>query len=152
MFIRPATQSDADTLAPLFRAFFDEDGIDTPTDAIAANLRKILADNRACIFVIAVDGRIAGFASGILTFGVEFGCAAELEDLYVCPQYRGRGWARPLLAAVLQWAEAQGASETILIITPEAEADQFLTRFYSKFGFKDSRRIMMYRSNFLSGG
>jgi GNAT superfamily N-acetyltransferase len=150
MFIRSANTSDIDDLTILFREFFDEDGIDTPSETIAKNLIAMLADDRACFFVSESDGQIAGFSSGSLTCGVEFGCAAELEDLYVRPQYRGRGLAGPLVSAVLDWAADQGATETILVITPRAEADQQLTRFYEKFGFKDSCRITMYRSNLRS--
>lgn len=147
MVIRPAAISDLESLCDLFRAFFDEDGITNSPEAIARNLRRMLLDERACFFVAVADGCVAGFSSGSVTFGVEFGCAAELEDLYIRPQYRGLGWARPLASVVLDWAEKRGATETFLVVTPLAEENQSLTKFYEKLGFRDSRRITMYRKN-----
>lgn len=146
MTIRPAEFADLEPLATLYSAFFQEDGITTAPEAIRVNLGMMLRDARARVFVAEVDGAIAGFSSGSLTFGVEFGCAAELEDLYLRPEYRGQGWARDLAAAVLHWAEARGACEIILVITPEAEAEQDLTAFYRKLGFENSRRLTMYRT------
>ncbi|WP_444452154.1 GNAT family N-acetyltransferase [Rhodobacter capsulatus] len=145
MTIRKATQSDIESLVPLYVAFFKEDDIATPPAAIRANLQAMLDDPRAAVFIAEDGGHVIGFSSGTLTRGVEFGCAAELEDLYVIPPKRGAGWARHLVAAVLAWASEQGATEVILVITPQAQRDQNLTAFYEKFGFKDSRRITMYR-------
>ncbi|MBR9762604.1 MAG: GNAT family N-acetyltransferase [Rhodobacteraceae bacterium] len=144
--IRPASARDLDTLVPLYRAFFDEDRIATPTEALRANLALMLADSRARILLAEEDGTPLGLAAGSLTYGVEFGCAAELEDLYVRPVARGRGLARRLAQAVLDWAAAEGAGKVYLVITPEAEADQGLTRFYERLGFARSGRITMFRT------
>lgn len=145
MIIRRATSSDIEALSALYVAFFREDGIATPPQAIAENLSVMLGDPRACIFVADTGDGLAGMSAGSLTFGVEFGWSAELEDLYLSPDCRGMGWSHPLVAAVLDWAREQGARETVLVITPQAEQDQALTRFYEKLGFRDSRRITMYR-------
>ncbi|MBE9637330.1 GNAT family N-acetyltransferase [Salipiger mangrovisoli] len=151
MIIRPAKPSDLAALRALYTAFFREDGIATPPPAIAGNLSVMLGDPRACIFVADTGSELAGMSSGSLTFGVEFGWSAELEDLYVSPGHRGLGWSRLLVAAVLDWAHDRGARETVLVITPQAEQDQALTRFYRKFGFQASRRITMYRGGTGSG-
>tara|TARA_R110000737_G_scaffold259093_1_gene267673 strand:+ start:332 stop:775 length:444 start_codon:yes stop_codon:yes gene_type:complete len=146
MTIRPAHKADVRTLVGLYAAFFREDAIDTPVETIEANLALMMADPRARIFVAEDDGEIVGFSSGTLTFGVEFGRSAELEDLYVVPSKRGAGWARKLATSVFDWAIAEGANETFLVITPEAERDQSLTAFYSKLGFYSSQRITMIRA------
>ncbi|WP_010142094.1 GNAT family N-acetyltransferase [Oceanicola sp. S124] len=143
--LRRAGPADTERLVPLYRAFFDEDGITTPTPALRRNLARMLEDERACILLAEAGGVVLGLAAGSLTHGVEFGCAAELEDLYVLPDARGRGLARRLAAAVLDWAEDAGATEVYLVITPEAEADRGLTRFYGKLGFARSGRITMFR-------
>jgi GNAT superfamily N-acetyltransferase len=146
MTIRLARESDVGTLVGLYASFFKEDVISTPLEAIEGNLRLMMSDHRAGIFVAEEEGRIIGFSSGSLTFGVEFGCSAELEDLYVIPSKRGAGWARKLAASVLDWAVGEGANEIFLVITPEAEEGQSLTTFYENLGFQDSRRITMIRA------
>jgi GNAT superfamily N-acetyltransferase len=146
MTIRQALDTEIDTLTKLYAEFFLEDGISTPLDKIRANLEMMMSDHRARIFVAVEDGKIIGLSSGSLTYGVEFGCAAELEDLFVVSEKRGQGWARGLTKAVLDWAENEGAGEIVLVITPEAEQQQSLTRFYEKLGFANSSRITMYRA------
>ncbi|MCA0996616.1 GNAT family N-acetyltransferase [Alloyangia pacifica] len=143
--VRTAGLSDFEALAALFPEFFAEDGISVDPEAIRTNLHRMLQDDRACIFVAEAGANIVGMASGILTFGVEFGCSAEVEDLYVVPSFRGRGLAKALLNCVLDWADSRGAAEIILVVTEEAERNQGLTGFYEGFGFKDAKRITMYR-------
>ena len=146
MIIRTATAADLPQLAAQYRAFFLEDGIATAPHVIEANLGHMIEDPRAVILVAETDAGIEGFAAGSLTFGVEFGWSAELEDLYVAPSCRGLGWARRLAAAVVDWAEDKGAEATFLVITPEAESEQGLTAFYERLGFRDSGRITMFKA------
>ena len=147
MILRKAFVADLPKLGPLYAAFFEEDGIPAVRDRIDANLAVMIDDPRATIIVAEDQGALVGLVSASLTFGVEFGWAAEMEDLYVVPEKRGVGVSRRLIAAALDWAETRDAVETFLVITPEAEANQGLTRFYAKFGFHDSRRVTMYRAN-----
>lgn len=147
MIIRQATLADLPALATLYRAFFLEDGIATEPDAVQGNLALMMDDPRATILVAEANGQIEGFSAGSLTFGIEFGWTAELEDLFVTPPHRGRGWARKLAEAVVAWAKANGACETFLVITPQAETEQSLTTFYERLGFRDSGRITMFRTH-----
>ncbi|MGI3165581.1 GNAT family N-acetyltransferase [Pseudooceanicola sp. 200-1SW] len=144
--LRRATAADAAALLPLYLDFFHEDAIPTPARAVAANLAVMLDDPRAAHWLIEEDGRVIALAAGALTFGVEYGLSAELEDLYVTPAARGRGLARLLAHAVIDWARDQGATEMVLVITPQAEAEQGLTAFYEKLGFGPSPRITLSRT------
>ncbi|WP_322891687.1 MULTISPECIES: GNAT family N-acetyltransferase [unclassified Yoonia] len=146
MTVRRAFPDDIDHLLPLFLAFFAEDSITTPAAAVRTNLARMLAADRACLFIAERNGTAIGLASGSLTNGVEFGCTVELEDLYVVPEARGQGLAAQLIGAVVGWATAEGAAGVILVITPEAEQDQSLTRFYARMGFEPLPRITMYRT------
>lgn len=144
--IRRATAADLPTLSPAYAAFFAEDAIETPQAELDANLARMLAYPQAAIFVAEADDGLVGFSSATLSVGAEFGLGSEIEDLYVAPRWRGRGLARRLLEAAIGWAQDQGAQELMLVVTPEAEADQGLTQLYEKFGFRASGRILMYRS------
>lgn len=146
---RAALPGDIEALTDLYAAFYQEDGIPADPARIRRNLATMLRDDRARILVVPHGGPHGdvpiGMASATLTFGIEFGWAAEIEDLYVAPAHRGRGLARRLVLDVVEWARMRGAEEIILIITPEAERAQGLTRFYRNLGFSDSGRITMYR-------
>lgn len=145
MTFRKASLTDLERLIALYAAFFREDGIATPEYTIRTNLNKMLADERASIFVAEENGQLVGISAATLTFGIEFGWTAELEDLYIIPSQRGHGLAKGLMSIALSWASDQGASDVFLVITPEAQLEQNLTRFYERLGFKDSRRITMFR-------
>jgi ribosomal protein S18 acetylase RimI-like enzyme len=144
MKIRCAIEEDIEALVCLYLAFFREDGISTAHEVLERNLRLMIGDPRASVFVAEEGKEIVGLASATVTLGVEFGLAAEIEDLYVQPEWRGHGLARRLMDVVLQWSCEKGAKEIILVITPGAEAEQRLTAFYQRFGFMNSGRITMY--------
>ncbi|MCA0962481.1 GNAT family N-acetyltransferase [Salipiger bermudensis] len=144
--ITRAALDDVPNLVPLYERFFAEDAITVARPEIEANLRQMLADDRAAVFVAMAGGEAVGLASGSLTCGVEFGWAAEMEDLFVVPESRGQGLARRLVEVTLAWADERGARQTLLVITPEAEEAQSLTALYAKFGFVRSDRVLMYRT------
>ena len=144
--IRRATAQDVPTLSDLYARFYSEDPIDVSHDSIRKNLGAMVLDERAAIWIAEDDKDIIGFASASLTLGVEFGWASEIEDLFVLPEHRGKGLAKRLLLTAIDWAEKCGASEILLVVTPEAEADQGLVAFYEKLGFSKSDRIVMYKT------
>ena len=143
--LRSATRNDLDALTALYAAFFAEDGIAAEVVAIRTNLARMLAQGSARIWVAEDAGEIVGLSSATSTVGVEFGLSVEIEDLYVVPARRGEGLARRLIAEPLAWAQEIGAAECFLVITPEAQADQDLIRFYERFGFTLRDRLMMSR-------
>lgn len=144
--IRRATAQDIPSLNDLYARFYDEDAIEVSHDSIRKNLGAMLLDERAAIWVAEDDKGIIGFSSASLTLGIEFGWASEIEDLFVLPGHRGKGLAKRLLQTAIDWAEKCGASEILLVVTPEAEADQGLVAFYEKRGFRKFDRIVMYKS------
>lgn len=144
--VRRATAKDVPELADLYAHFYAEDAIAVSADDIRKNLAAMLQDDRAAVWLAEDAGRIIGFSSATLTLGVEFGWSSEIEDLYIHPDHRGRGLARRLFQTAVDWAEENGAAEIILMVTPEAEADQGLIAFYEKMGFTRSGRVVMYRS------
>src|SRR5262249_4406055 len=76
--------------------------------------------------IVAVEGTaIVGFA----TFGEPVGGAAELDDLFVDPDYHRRGIGRALVADGV--ARAQAAGATILEVTANPDA----LEFYGSVGF-----------------
>ena len=144
--IRRATAQDVPLLADLYVRFYAEDAINVPVENIRKNLAAMVLDDRAAIWIAEVGGEIVGFSSATMTLGVEFGWASEIEDLFVLPGHRGNGLARDLFQKAITWAEESEASEILLVVTPEAQAEQGLVAFYEKLGFAKSDRIVMYKS------
>ena len=88
---------------------------------------------------IVVDGNVpVGFVSG----GV---CAvpgaAQLEQLYVDPDYRNKGIARKLTGAAMRWATMAGMERMQIVAHPDRE------KFYKRFGFRTQNVLMMGELN-----
>ena len=145
--ISAAKPCGADGLLPLIAAFFREEGIKTPPQARRRNLLAMMAAPDSHILLAKEGDQPVAFATATLTRGIEFGLAAEIEDLYVVPDARGKGLARRLMQALIAWCESQGAQEIIVVITPEGMEAIDLPAFYRRFDFRDSRRTLLYRSS-----
>jgi predicted N-acetyltransferase YhbS len=78
-------------------------------------------------------------------FGIEFGWAAEIGDLYVMPAARGRGLARALVEACEGLARGQGATNLQVTLTGHGETAG-LRAFYARLGFADDGRRILWRA------
>ncbi len=90
-------------------------------------------------FLALEDGAAVGMATG----GYHDQHAGSwLFGMYVTPRLRGRGVADALVASVVAWARAEGASELFLHVTeqvPRARA------FYEKAGFASTGDVATLR-------
>ena len=82
------------------------------------------------LFVLRVDGKVAGMANALITISTAEGARALLlEDVIVRREYRGRGPGRQLVEHVLNWAKQRG----MLRVTLLADRDnQSALDFYGK--------------------
>ena len=81
------------------------------------------------IFVLEGDGKIGGFAVFDRTLGIE----AELHNIAVDPQLRGRGLSRLLMDALVDSAKRNGVGRIMLEVRASNEAAIAL---YTKYGFE----------------
>ena len=131
--IRPAGPEDMPALLALSRAWAAE-GITygySPTD------REAFAGYRC--WVAEADGEVVGYAGGeadTARRNIEIQQAGEryfeLEELYVCPAWRGRGVGRLLLARVEEDARREGLAQLMLNAANRDHAP--LLRFYLREG------------------
>lgn len=137
-----------DAALDLLARFFREEGFATPRHLIAKNLEQMLADE-ACWIAVAVA---LGQPSGVITVTtmryVEWGRLAEIGDLYVVPARRGRGLARRLLGAAVDWSRQRGCNGIYVTVTPEGEARHRLSQFYSRLDFEPTGRTTMMLAGF----
>ena len=125
----------ADLLAELFTL---ESDFQPERDKQLRGLRLIL-DNPALgqLFVLRVDGAVAGMANALITVSTaEGGRVVLLEDVIVSRAHRGGGLGRQLVEHVLDWARQQGYSRVTLLADQENHAAWV---FYRKLGFEASQ-------------
>jgi GNAT superfamily N-acetyltransferase len=144
--VRQLTASDnLDAAIVLLQRFFREEGFDTPDDVIAANTRRLAALDVCGLFVALADGKTVGVATVSMDFGVEFGWSAEMGDLYVLPEMRGKGMSVQLVRAVESFLLSKSASGYQVTVTPYASEHHDLTKFYKRLGFESEGRLILYR-------
>ncbi|HVM67288.1 MAG TPA: GNAT family N-acetyltransferase [Acidimicrobiales bacterium] len=124
--VRPATPADVPVLRDVYRrASLSNDG----DRALFSEHPELLewsgpavAEGR--VRVAVSDGRLAGFATVAFT-----GTGAEVEDLFVAPEWGRRGVGRALVEAIV--AIARSAGWRCL----EVDANPHAVDFYTRVGF-----------------
>jgi aminoglycoside 6'-N-acetyltransferase I len=146
--VRPATPADRDEWLRMRVALWPEGAADLPaeTDAHFAGAAYQLG----AVFVAErEDGRLGGFAeAGVRAFAdaCEEAPCAYLEGLYVDEDLRRTGVARALVAAVEDWARAQGHRELgsdYLIDNEESAA------WHAAHGFEVVERLVVVRKRLI---
>ena len=134
MTIAPATAADGPAVVDLLLAQLAEHAIDTPRTAVEHAVAGVLAEPRRGRIFVARDGdRPVGVAYLSFVWALEHGGhAAWLEELYVRPAERSRGTGGALLAAVLDFARADGCAAVDLEVETEHARAEHL---YARAGF-----------------
>lgn len=93
------------------------------------------------LFVLRVDGEVAGMANALITISTAEGARALLlEDVIVRREYRGSGLGRQLVEHVLKWAKWRGMVRTTLLADRD---NQPALDFYRKLGFENSNMTVL---------
>jgi GNAT superfamily N-acetyltransferase len=128
----------------LLQRFFAEEGFTTPAEKIAGNT-KLMARNEACGIFVATEGDIdIGVATVSMELGIEFGWSGEMGDLYVVPEWRGKGVAKALVETVETYLKRRGAGGYQVTVTPHA-AEQGLANLYQRLGFASEGRAIYFK-------
>lgn len=135
-----------DVALHLLQRFFGEEGFDTPVEKMRSSLATMLASANSAVFLAWCGGEAQGIATVTASVGVEYGLAAEMGDLYVLPQTRGKGIASALIEAVCNWCQEQGCTTVLVTVTPEGEAVHGLIDFYRRRSFANTGRVILERN------
>ena len=144
--VRRAEPADIDQLAALAVRFYSEEGFGTPADALLVNLEMLVNSSAAQVLIGEADGRAAAFAVTTMNPGLEHRLVAELQDLYVLPEHRGRGVATALIDEVKTWAARRGCEVLDIVIDAHGALRHDLVAFYRKRGFHDQGRRLVSAS------
>lgn len=132
--IRPAIYPDCPKLARI-KLLAREENADDGSVQFQNELRYITAflDERQSVFVQLVDREPIAFCAvreGTLRPFVGW---AYIKDLYVSPDWQGRGFGKKLLMHTLRTMRSKGYMNAVLDC---AEDNAGARRFYEKFGFE----------------
>jgi len=134
---RPAAAADIPALLPLVEDYWRFEAIEGfDASAIAALLRRVIADPAlGRTWVAFVDGQPAGYLLAVFVFSLEHqGLTAEIDELFVAPQYRGHGVGQRLLIAGEAAFRIAGCTNVALQIGRDNAAAR---AFYRGQGYAD---------------
>ena len=142
---RPAAPSDVDALLVLQAAYYADDGYPFVEVEARACWRRLLDEpTHGRAWVVEHDGRLVAYA--VLTFGYSLeyrGRDAFVDELYVAPEWRGRGLAREALAVI----DAACLEADVRALHLEVERDKETARgLYRRWGFVEHDRVLMTKT------
>jgi aminoglycoside 6'-N-acetyltransferase I len=119
---------------------------DEDRQVMAREAPAILARPGMLVLVAREQDAVIGFAEASVRRDYVNGCetspVAFVEGIYVAPEYRHRGVARALIAAIEQWARAQGLQELAsdaLLENAQSHA------MHNALGFSETERVVYFR-------
>lgn len=140
---RLTANDDLGAATSLLIRFFREEQFATPDETIRRNTVTLAGLDTCGLFIAAADGETVGVATVSLEFGVEFGWGAEMGDLYVLPDWRGKGVSRRIVQAIEAFLMERGASFYQVTVTPYARDAHDLGKFYEGLGFGSEGRLIL---------
>ncbi len=129
----------------LLQRFFAEESFSTPADTIATRVHMLASLDTCALLVAEKHGQAFGVATISSEFGKEFGWWAEMGDLYVIPELRGKGIARALVTAIEDWLRQRGIAGYQVTVTPRGDDQHGLMAYYRQLGFSTEGRLLLFK-------
>lgn len=138
-----ATADDLSAMADLLHELFTLESDFAPERMKQLAGLKLILDNPALgrLFVLRVNGKVAGMANALITVSTaEGGRVLLLEDVIIKSGHRGSGIGRKLVEHVLAWAKSEGMTRVTLL----ADRDNApALGFYERMGFQPSAMTVL---------
>lgn len=144
--IRLATSDDLPVLVELMRGYYRDDGLPFDEDAARATMRRLLSQPQWGRVWLAFEDRCAiGYVALCIGFSLELGGNdAFIDEVFVLPEFRGRGCGRQLLETAGLAARDLDVRAVHLEVDRHNEAAQRLYRSLG-YGMRDRYILMTLR-------
>ena len=128
--IRRAVVGDSPTIAEFARAFHAEDNHPLSDEGTVGLLAMLNAGfKEGLVLLLEIGGVPAGYGVLSYCYGFEHGGPETfIEDIYVVPERRGRGFGLMLLSALEEAARAAGRRAIHLEVMPGNRAENWYRR------------------------
>jgi GNAT superfamily N-acetyltransferase len=142
--IEPASERDVPLLLKLIKDLADYERLSHAVSATEATLRESLFVKRAAEAVVAyADDEPVGFALFFQTFSTFVGVPGMyLEDIFVAPEWRRRGFGKALLAHLAKIAVERGYGRVEWSVL---DWNMSAIGFYEKIGARPLDEWTIYR-------
>jgi GNAT superfamily N-acetyltransferase len=122
--------------------FYAEAGYPLRRDAAAGAFARLLDDPRlGRVWLVEGEEGPVGYLVLTLAFSMEFGgLRGFIDDFFVRPTARGKGFGGAALAAVRQHCDELGVRALLVETGPEGHPAR---RLYARAGFKESGRVFL---------
>lgn len=143
--IRPASEADVPTILSLIRELADYERAPDAVVATEAGLREVLfGDQRSAEVLLALEnGDPVGFAVYFYNLSTWLGRPGlYLEDLFVRPNVRGKGYGRALLERLAQIARERGCGRMEWAVL---DWNDPAIQFYRKLGAEPMNEWTVFR-------
>lgn len=140
---RVAGPDDFPQLLAMVRDFYAEDRIPYLGELVEPGLHTVLGSpNCGAVLLLSGEGfALAGYITLGWCFSVEQGGRfVLLDELYLRPEARGRGWGHQALALARDWAAGQGAAVIRLEVNHHNARAKAL---YLAGGYRDDERDIL---------
>lgn len=143
--IRPTTEADVPVIVELIRALAEYERAPDAVVATEAGLREVLfgAKPGAEVLLALENGEAVGFAVYFHNFSTWLGRPGlYLEDLFVRPEKRGKGYGRALLERLARIAKERGCGRMEWAVL---DWNDPAIQFYRKLGAKPMDEWTVFR-------
>jgi ribosomal protein S18 acetylase RimI-like enzyme len=148
--LRPAGSDDLPLLLGYMRGYYEHDRIALDEEAARAALERPIKDGQiGRVWLIEESGRPVGYVVALFGWSLEFhGRDAFLDELFIDPEFRGRGTGMRAMAQVESELRKAGVRAMHLEVERSNAGAQ---RFYASLGFEDRSRFFMMSKRLPAG-
>ncbi|HSV75145.1 MAG TPA: GNAT family N-acetyltransferase [Chthonomonadales bacterium] len=148
--VRPAHHGDVDALTALWGEMMaahravDERFVFAPDveRSVRQHLRSLVRSSDSCVLVLEAGSALVGYVVGDLHRRPPWypaGSFGFVSDMYVCPEWRRKGFGTALVRALEEWMAARGVTAIELLA---AERNPGGLAFWRALGYTDYLRMM----------